>query len=189
MSANDPDRVDPPRDRLDRRAAQGERPFLGVCLGAQMMSLLLGRARSGRIRNGRVADRLLSASAQQRPAARSGRTGRRTSITGIARALICPRGANCWRRVAISRSKHSASRPFVRLSVSSRRDLRDDASLDHARPRAPRSAGARPRHHHFADRAVHDVTERAWLKAFLDGWLARTPPVAGFDMAMAQAAE
>jgi GMP synthase (glutamine-hydrolysing) len=35
--------------------------------------------------------------------------------------------------------------------------------------------GARPRHHHFADRAVHDVTERAWLKAFLDGWLARLP--------------
>ena len=49
--------------------------------------------------------------------------------------------------------------------------------------------GARPRDHHFADRAVHDVTERAWLKAFLDGWLARTPPLAGFDIAMAQAAE
>jgi GMP synthase (glutamine-hydrolysing) len=35
--------------------------------------------------------------------------------------------------------------------------------------------GARERHHHFADRAVHDVTERAWLKAFLVGWLARAP--------------
>jgi GMP synthase (glutamine-hydrolysing) len=34
---------------------------------------------------------------------------------------------------------------------------------------------ARPRHRHFADRAVHDVTERAWLKQFLDGWLARVP--------------
>ena len=44
--------------------------------------------------------------------------------------------------------------------------------------------GARPRHHHFADRAIHDVTERAWLKAFLDGWLTRMPmPM------MAQAAE
>ena len=29
--------------------------------------------------------------------------------------------------------------------------------------------------HHFADRAVHDVTERAWLKQFIDGWLARVP--------------
>ena len=27
---------------------------------------------------------------------------------------------------------------------------------------------------HFADRAVHDVAERAWLRQFLDGWLART---------------
>ena len=26
--------------------------------------------------------------------------------------------------------------------------------------------GAHPRHLHFADRAVHDVTERAWLKQF-----------------------
>ena len=40
----------------------------------------------------------------------------------------------------------------------------------HARLELP---GARPRHHHFADRAVHDVTERAWLKQFLDGWLAQ----------------
>jgi GMP synthase (glutamine-hydrolysing) len=26
-----------------------------------------------------------------------------------------------------------------------------------------------------ADRAVHDVTERAWPKQFLDGWLACLP--------------
>src|SRR6266851_4545889 len=50
----------------------------------------------------------------------------------------------------------------------------------HARLELP---GARARHHHFADRAVHDVTERAWLKAFLDGWLARVPA------AMSEAAE
>jgi GMP synthase (glutamine-hydrolysing) len=42
----------------------------------------------------------------------------------------------------------------------------------HARLELP---GARPRHQHFADRAVHDVTERAWLKQILDGWLARVP--------------
>jgi GMP synthase (glutamine-hydrolysing) len=51
----------------------------------------------------------------------------------------------------------------------------------HARLELP---GARARHHHFADRAVHDATERAWLKQFLQGWLARMPfPV------MAEAAE
>ncbi|MEV8934783.1 hypothetical protein AB0108_27455, partial [Klebsiella pneumoniae] len=35
--------------------------------------------------------------------------------------------------------------------------------------------GARERHHHFSDRAVHDVAERAWLDHFVDGWLARRP--------------
>ena len=31
--------------------------------------------------------------------------------------------------------------------------------------------GAKPRAAHFADRAVHDLTGRAWLAAFLDHWL------------------
>jgi GMP synthase (glutamine-hydrolysing) len=53
-------------------------------------------------------------------------------------------------------------------------DLRDDASLDYARSSAW-IAGCAALHHHFADRAIHDVAERAWLKAFLDGWLARMP--------------
>ena len=44
--------------------------------------------------------------------------------------------------------------------------------------------GACPRHRHFSDRAIHDVTERAWLKHFLDGWLARMP-----SSVMSEAAE
>jgi len=43
--------------------------------------------------------------------------------------------------------------------------------------------GAQPRHLHFEGRAIHDVAERAWLKAFIDGWLMRTP------MVLAEAAE
>jgi len=35
--------------------------------------------------------------------------------------------------------------------------------------------GAQPRHLHFEGRAIHGVAERAWLKAFIDGWLALTP--------------
>jgi GMP synthase (glutamine-hydrolysing) len=35
--------------------------------------------------------------------------------------------------------------------------------------------GAWPRHQHFAGRAVHDVAERAWLNHFMLGWLARMP--------------
>jgi hypothetical protein len=38
--------------------------------------------------------------------------------------------------------------------------------------------GARQRHHHFADRAVYDAAERAWLDHFIDGWLARRPLLA-----------
>lgn len=31
--------------------------------------------------------------------------------------------------------------------------------------------GARPRHTHFADRAVYDYSARAWLSVFLERWL------------------
>ena len=31
--------------------------------------------------------------------------------------------------------------------------------------------GAKPRHTHFADRAVYDYSARAWLKVFLQRWL------------------
>lgn len=37
------------------------------------------------------------------------------------------------------------------------------------------SPGARALHSHFTDRAVHDVCERAWLKQFIGGWLKRMP--------------
>jgi len=32
--------------------------------------------------------------------------------------------------------------------------------------------GAKPRHEHFADRAVYDYSARAWLSVFLERWLA-----------------
>ena len=37
--------------------------------------------------------------------------------------------------------------------------------------------GARSRAEHFAGRMLHDHSERAWLSAFLDGWLHRPPRV------------
>ena len=57
--------------------------------------------------------------------------------------------------------------PDVTYAMMHRWTTRGDARLE--------LPGARARHHHFADRAVHDATERAWLKQFLDGWLARVP--------------
>jgi GMP synthase (glutamine-hydrolysing) len=44
--------------------------------------------------------------------------------------------------------------------------------------------GAQPREKHFEGRAIHDVIERAWLEAFMSGWLRRTSA-----MMLAQAAE
>ncbi|MBV8916743.1 MAG: glutamine amidotransferase, partial [Bradyrhizobium sp.] len=46
------------------------------------------------------------------------------------------------------------------------------------------SPGACSRDRHFADRAVHDAAERAWLKHFVEGWLKLAPTVR-----FAQAAE
>jgi GMP synthase (glutamine-hydrolysing) len=39
--------------------------------------------------------------------------------------------------------------------------------------------GARPRHTHFDDRAVYDYSARAWLKVFLDRWLGGVNESAG----------
>jgi GMP synthase (glutamine-hydrolysing) len=45
------------------------------------------------------------------------------------------------------------------------------------------SPGAHPRHLHFADRAVHDAIERAWLSNFIAGWIAREPHAVVLDAA------
>ena len=160
-----------------------QRPFLGICLGAQMLAKQLG-AKVAPHPEGRAQIGYYPIRPTPAGPARSARIGRIMSITGIARDLNCPMAPNCWRREAISRSKHFASsirfgfqfHPDVTYAMMHRWTTRG-----HARLELP---GARPRHHHFADRAVHDVTERAWLKQFLDGWLARAPMPA-----MLQAAE
>jgi GMP synthase (glutamine-hydrolysing) len=35
--------------------------------------------------------------------------------------------------------------------------------------------GAKPRHEHISDRAVHDYAARKWLTNFIDHWIGRTP--------------
>jgi len=35
--------------------------------------------------------------------------------------------------------------------------------------------GAKQRHEHIADRAVHDLASRNWLTAFIDHWIRRAP--------------
>jgi GMP synthase (glutamine-hydrolysing) len=173
MSANDPD--DFVRQEIDWIAVplREQRPFLGICLGAQMLAMQLG-ARVAPHPEGR---------------AQIGYYPIRPTAAGQA---ICPNWPDHvyhWHRegfelpdgaellaegsdfpVEAFRFDHCFGfqfHPDVTYAMMHRWTTRGDARLD--------LPGARPRHHHFSDRAVHDVTERAWLKRFLDGWLARVP--------------
>ena len=60
----------------------------------------------------------------------------------------------------------------LRAAISSGRDPRHDAPLDHARPRRAwkcRAQSRAPRT--FADREVYDYSARAWLGVFLERWI------------------
>jgi len=173
MSANDPE--DFVRKEIDWIAVplREQRPFLGICLGAQMLARQLG-ARVAPHPQGR---------------AQIGYYPIRPTRAGL---KICPHWPDHvyhWHRegfelpcgaellaegsdfpVEAFQLDHAFGlqfHPDVTYAMMHRWTTRG-----HARLELP---GARARHHHFADRAVHDVTERAWLKQFIDGWLARVP--------------
>jgi len=180
MSANDPD--DYIRREIDWIAVplREQRPFLASA-SAPRCSPCSSRARGAASARPR-ADRLLP-DPPHRGGARALPTLAGSCLSLASRGIRASRGRELLAEGSDFRSRPSnAATPSA--SVSSRRDLRDDVrwtTRGHARLEMP---GARPRHHHFADRAVHDVTERAWLKHFIGDWLTRPPiPV------LAQAAE
>ncbi len=173
MSANDPDGFI--RREIDWIAVPllEQRPFLGICLGAQMLAMQLG-ARVAPHPQGR---------------AEIGYYPIRPTRAGL---RICPHWPDRvyhWHRegfelplgtellaeggdfpVQAFRSGNSFGfqfHPDVTYAMMHRWTTRG-----HARLELP---GARPRHRHFEDRALYDVAERAWLKRFLDGWLSRVP--------------
>jgi GMP synthase (glutamine-hydrolysing) len=182
MSANDPD--DFVRREIDWIAVplREQRPFLGICLGAQMLAMQLG------------------AKVAPHPEGRAeiGYYPIRPTPAGLEICPDWPADVYHWHREGFElpagaellaeggdfpnqafQSGHAFGfqfHPDVTYAMMHRWTTRGCARLD--------LPGARPRHHHFADRAIHDVAERAWLQTFLDGWLARVPmPM------MAQAAE
>lgn len=176
MSANDPD--DYVKREIDwiGLPLQEDRPFLGICLGAQMLAKHLGA---------RVAPH-----AQGR--AQIGYYPIRVTQAGRALCDEWPDHVYHWHRegfelpadtellaegsdfpVEAFRTGHSFGlqfHPDVTTAMLHRWTTRG-----HERLALP---GARARHEHFSDRAVHDFAERAWLKAFLDNWLARMPLLA-----------
>ncbi len=141
------------------------KPFLGICLGAQMLARHLGgrvyahprwpcgdrllpdpadRARPRDLRS--VAGAGLSvASRRLRSAARRGAAGRGRHVSGA--------GVPLWRppmrcnSIPTSPTRRSAAGPCAAMNACCCRD-------------------AKPRAAHFSDRAVHDPAGRAWLAAF-----------------------
>ncbi|KIZ41180.1 glutamine amidotransferase [Rhodopseudomonas palustris] len=186
MSANDPD--DYIRREIDWIALplKEDRPFLGICLGAQMLAAQLG-ARVAPHPQGR---------------AEIGYYDIRPTAAGRAICAHWPNQVYHWHGEGFDlpagtellaegddfpnqafRAGHAFGvqfHPDVTAAMMHRWTTRG-----HARLEAP---GARPRHHHFADRAVHDMAERIWLRDFLDNWLARMP-MALPEPALQQAAE
>ncbi len=182
MSANDSD--DFIRREIDWIAVPlGEqRPFLGICLGAQMLAKQLG-ARVAPHPQGR---------------AEIGYYPIRPTPAGLRLCRHWPDHVYHWHREGFElpcgaellaeggdfpmqafQLGHAFGfqfHPDVTYAMMHRWTTRGDERL--ALP------GACPRHEHFAGRAIHDVAERAWLKQFLDGWLTRIP-----SSVMSEAAE
>lgn len=173
MSANDLD--DYVRREIDWISVplREQRPFLGICLGAQMLAMQLG-ARVAPHPQGR---------------AEIGYYPIRPTAAGLE---ICPQWPDHvyhWHRegfelptgaellaeggdfpVQAFRSGHAFGLQFHPDVTTAM--MHCWTTRGHDRFGTP---GARPRHLHFEGRAVHDVVERAWLKHFLDDWLARMP--------------
>jgi GMP synthase (glutamine-hydrolysing) len=182
MSANDPD--DFVRQEIDWISVplREQRPFLGICLGAQMLAMQLG-ARVAPHPEGR---------------AEIGYYRVRPTPAGL---TICPHWPDQvyhWHRegfelahgaellaeggdfpVQAFRSGHAFGfqfHPDVTYAMMHCWTTRGHDRFD--------TPGARPRHLHFEGRAIHDVAERVWLKHFLDDWLVRMP-----SSVMSEAAE
>ena len=181
MSVNDPDEF--VRREIDWISVplREQRPFLGICLGAQMLAMQLG-ARVAPHPEGR---------------AEVGYYPIRPTPAGLALCPHWPDHVYHWHRegfelpagaellaeggdfpVQAFQTGHAFGfqfHPDVTYAMMHRWTTRGYDGMA--------SPGARARHHHFADRAVHDVAERAWLKAFLDDWLMRMPRAAMLEAA------
>ena len=182
MSANDPD--DYVRREIDWIAVPllEQRPYLGICLGAQMLAKQLG-ARVAPHAEGRV---------------EMGYYPIRPTPAGLKVCARWPDQVYHWHREGFELPKGSELlaeggdfpaqafrfgnafgfqfHPDVTYAMMCRWTTCGAERLD--------MPGAHPRHQHFAGRACYDVVERAWLKHFLDGWLSRVP-----NVLMAEAAE
>ncbi len=169
MSANDEDEF------IRREIAwigvplKEQKPFLGICLGAQMCARHLG-ARVFRHPQGH---------------AEIGYYPIRPTAAGLAVVNVWPECVYQWHREGFDLPPDAellaAGDTFEVQAIRYGRAfaLQFHPDVTHAtmhkwmargqeRMALP---GARPRHTHFADHAVYDYTARAWLSVFLEQWL------------------
>ena len=105
MSANDPDAyIRHEIDWIDVPLRE-QRPFLGICLGAQMLAMHLGAKVAPHPQG---VTQIGYYPIRPTPAARrSVRTGRIKSTTGTARDSSSLRAPSCWRKATTFRCRHS----------------------------------------------------------------------------------
>lgn len=173
MSANDAD--DFIRREIDWISVplRESKPFLGICLGAQMLARQLG-ARVSLHPNGH---------------AEIGYYPIRPTSAGLAVCASWPDHVYQWHREGFDLPRDTellaegdtfpiqAFRHGTAFGLQFHPDVTHATmcrwtTRGHERLALP---GAKPRAAHFADRAVHDWAARAWLTAFLDHWLQGTP--------------
>ena len=146
------------------------KPYLGICLGAQMMARHLGGRvyphPEGHAEVGYYPIRPTAAGRSICP------TGPTRSINGTAKASTCRPAASCWPK--------ATPFPVQAFRYGSGYALQFHPEVTHAmmyrwlvrgahRMELP---GTKQRHEHIADRAVYDLAARNWLAAFLHHWLA-----------------
>jgi GMP synthase (glutamine-hydrolysing) len=187
MSANDPD--DYITREIDWIAVPlaEQRPFLGICLGAQMLAKHLGA----------------TVAPHQQGRAQIGYYPVRPTVAGDA---LCGPWPDCvyhWHcegftlPVGCELLAEGSDFPFEAFRVDNAFGLQFHPDVTTAMMHRWTTRGderlalpgAHPRHEHFAGRAVYDVVERAWLMRFLERWLRRMPQMATSDVPLRQAAE
>jgi GMP synthase (glutamine-hydrolysing) len=180
MSANDEE--DFIRREIDWLAVPlaEEKPFLGICLGAQLLARQLGS----------------SVYCHAQGEVEVGYYPIRPTVAGRAMCGFWPDHVYQWHREGFDLPRGAdllaegdvfpvqafrygpaayaiQFHPEVTHAMMCRWTTRG-----HARLSLP---GAKPRLAHFEDRAVHDYAIRAWLTSFLDRWAGREPPAAAAE--------